>query len=79
MHNDEDNPEILSANGFRRLKDDHPEIVRALKKGRGPQKSPTKEQVTVRLDPEILDFFRKSGARWQSRMNAVLKDYVAQH
>ncbi len=36
----------------------------------------TKKQVTLRLDPDILEFFRKQGRGYQSRINAVLRKYV---
>jgi uncharacterized protein (DUF4415 family) len=44
---------------------------------RGPQVSPTKQLVSVRYSPEVLEFFRASGAGWQSRMDEVLKKWVA--
>jgi uncharacterized protein (DUF4415 family) len=46
---------------------------------RGPQVSPTKQLVSVRYSPEVLEFFRASGAGWQSRMDEVLKQWVAKH
>jgi uncharacterized protein (DUF4415 family) len=38
-----------------------------------------KRQVTLRLDSEVLDFFKNTGARYQSRINAVLREYVKAH
>jgi len=38
--------------------------------------SETKEQITLRLDPEVLRHFRSLGKGYQSRINAVLKSYV---
>ncbi len=35
-----------------------------------------KQQVTLRLDREVLTFFRSTGRRYQSRINAVLREYV---
>jgi uncharacterized protein (DUF4415 family) len=35
-----------------------------------------KQQVTLRLDADVIAFFRATGRRYQSRMNAVLRDYV---
>ena len=35
-----------------------------------------KEQITLRLDANVLQHFRKSGKGYQSRINAVLKSYV---
>ena len=45
-------------------------------KVRGKQKLPTKEVVTLRLSPEILQAFRATGKGWQTRMNDVLLQYV---
>ncbi|MCX8519636.1 MAG: BrnA antitoxin family protein [Methylophilaceae bacterium] len=36
----------------------------------------TKKQITLRIDVEVLDFFKHTGKRYQSRMNAVLRTYV---
>jgi len=36
----------------------------------------TKQQITLRLDPEVIRWFRRSGKGYQSRMGAVLKSYV---
>ena len=36
----------------------------------------SKKLVSLRLDPEILDYFRATGKNYQSRMNAVLRTYV---
>ncbi|MDR2189082.1 MAG: BrnA antitoxin family protein [Azonexus sp.] len=35
-----------------------------------------KQQITLRLDAEVLEFFKHMGARYQSRINAVLLSYV---
>ena len=34
-----------------------------------------KEQIALRVDAEVLSWFRAQGAGWQTRMNAVLKAY----
>lgn len=39
----------------------------------------TKQQITLRIDAEVLDFFKHTGARYQSRINAVLRSYVEAH
>lgn len=39
----------------------------------------TKKQITLRLDPDVLKFFRKQGRGYQTTINAVLrKDMEAQ-
>jgi uncharacterized protein (DUF4415 family) len=35
-----------------------------------------KQQITLRLDPEVIRFFKRSGKGYQSRMGAVLRSYV---
>ena len=35
-----------------------------------------KEQVTMRIDADVLNWFKASGKGYQTRMNAVLKAYV---
>ena len=39
--------------------------------------SENKQQITLRLDADVLEFFRGTGRRYQSRINAALRDYVA--
>lgn len=49
-------------------------IIRNRRRGeRGPQKTPTKQQVTLRLDRDVLQRFRATGAGWQGRINEALK------
>ena len=38
-----------------------------------------KQQITLRLDAEVLNFFKNTGERYQSRINAVLREYVRAH
>jgi uncharacterized protein (DUF4415 family) len=37
---------------------------------------PQKKQVSLRIDEDILDFFRQQGSRYQTKMHAVLRAYV---
>jgi len=55
-----------------------PELVAAYRAGRGPQKKPTKVPVSIRLDPEVVDYFRAGGEGWQSRINEALVEYITQ-
>jgi uncharacterized protein (DUF4415 family) len=41
--------------------------------GRPPLGAEPKKQVTLRLDADLLERFRASGAGWQSRINAALR------
>lgn len=46
---------------------------------KGLRPVPPKEQVTLRVDAEVLAWFRGQGKGYQSRMNAVLKAYKEAH
>lgn len=46
---------------------------------RGPQKSPVKERITIRLSPEVVQPFRATGDGWQTRVDAALKDWLKSH
>jgi uncharacterized protein (DUF4415 family) len=39
----------------------------------------SKKQITLRIDADVLEFFKNTGKRYQSRMNAVLRSYVEAH
>ena len=45
-----------------------------LHRGRGPQRAPTKVLTTIRLDADVLAFFRAQGRGYQSRINQALRD-----
>jgi uncharacterized protein (DUF4415 family) len=36
-----------------------------------------KQQITLRLDADLIAFFRATGRRYQSRINAALREYVS--
>ncbi len=80
---DKDNPE-LTAEEIRAMRPAAevlpPELVSILpkrKRGeRGPQKTPVKQQVTLRLDAAVLAFFKTKGRGWQTRINDALKNVV---
>lgn len=39
---------------------------------------PKKKAISIRVDEDVLDYFKKQGAGYQRRMNAVLRSYVDQ-
>ncbi len=51
--------------------------LRALR-GRPKSESP-KQLVSVRYSAEVLAYFKSTGEGWQSRMDSVLRNYVARH
>ncbi|MCI0624475.1 MAG: BrnA antitoxin family protein [Acidobacteria bacterium] len=46
--------------------------------GRGPQKAPTKVSTTIRLDPDVLAWFKSQGPGYQTRINEALRSAVEQ-
>ncbi|MCY4460972.1 MAG: BrnA antitoxin family protein [Albidovulum sp.] len=38
-----------------------------------------KQAISVRLDTDVLDFFRAQGRGYQTRINAVLRSYMKAH
>lgn len=79
---DTDNPEwtadeVASAQSFSDLPPNLREKLAS--RTRGPQKAPTKTQVSVRLSTEVLNYFKASGSGWQTRMDDALKEYVREH
>jgi uncharacterized protein (DUF4415 family) len=39
---------------------------------------PKKKAISIRVDEDVLNYFKKQGAGYQRRMNAVLRFYVEQ-
>jgi len=37
---------------------------------------PRKKAISIRVDEDVLDFFKREGEGYQRRMNAVLRSYV---
>lgn len=49
-----------------------------LQRTRGKNRLPTKQQVAIRLDPDVLAAFREGGRGWQTRINAALREWLQQ-
>ena len=43
---------------------------------RGVFYRPLKQQLTLRLDADLIDWFKKRGTGYQTRINAALRDHV---
>ncbi len=39
---------------------------------------PKKQAISIRVDEDVLDYFKNEGAGYQRRMNAVLRSYMQQ-
>ena len=57
-----------------------PHILERYRRSRGKQKEPTKTAIHIRLDADIVDWF-KNGAEgergYQTRINQALREYIA--
>lgn len=72
---EDDNPEWTAADfAAAKTGDAIPDHIRAaFPKTRGRPKGSTKQLVSLRIDIDVLERFRASGAGWQSRINEVLR------
>lgn len=50
--------------------------VRRYRGQRGPQKSPPKELISLRVDADIVAAYRATGAGWQKGANEALRVYA---
>jgi uncharacterized protein (DUF4415 family) len=50
-----------------------PELAASIRKGRGPNKAPTKKLVSLRLSGQVIDAYKAKGPGWQSRIDADLR------
>jgi uncharacterized protein (DUF4415 family) len=44
---------------------------------RGPQKTPRKVPVSIRLSPDVVDGLRATGKGWQTRADEALRDWLS--
>jgi uncharacterized protein (DUF4415 family) len=62
------------------LTDERMERMVPMRVLRGRPKLESKKQlISIRYSPEVIDYFKSSGAGWQARMDAVLREYVQSH
>ncbi|MDA9505027.1 hypothetical protein XI09_10015 [Bradyrhizobium sp. CCBAU 11386] len=73
-----DNPELTKADfaKARPFSEVFPDLSASIRKGRGPNKSPTKKLVSLRLSPEVVEHFKSTGPGWQSRIDETLRKAV---
>jgi uncharacterized protein (DUF4415 family) len=73
---DPDNPEwteedFAQARPFAEV---FPELAESIRRARGrPAVEQPKRQISLRLDPEVIDAFKATGKGWQGRINAALR------
>lgn len=86
---DADNPPLTDAQlkRMRPAREALPAMVgepaaEALLKRRGRPATPIdqhKVRTTIRLDPDVIDAFKETGAGWQSRVNDALREFAKSH
>jgi uncharacterized protein (DUF4415 family) len=79
--NDPDTLEVTDEH-FKRMRpaaEVAPGIVAAYRRSRGPQKSPTKQLISIRLDRDLIEHFRGRGPGWQSEINDTLRKATRLH
>jgi uncharacterized protein (DUF4415 family) len=51
-----------------------PELGEAIRRSRGrPAIEKPRQQISIRLDPDVIEKFKATGPKWQSKINDVLK------
>lgn len=71
-----DNPELTEEEmrQARPFTEVFPHLAESIKRGRGrPPAEKPKQQVTLRLDAEVIERFKAGGPGWQSRINDALR------
>ncbi|MBR1276651.1 BrnA antitoxin family protein [Bradyrhizobium sp. AUGA SZCCT0283] len=50
-----------------------PELAASIRRGRGPNKAPTKTLVSSRLSGKVIEKYKAGGPGWQSRIDQDLR------
>lgn len=58
---------------------DIPEVKDFSKAVRGRFYRPVKQQITLRIDADVLDWFKTRGNGYQTRINEALRQWVNEH
>jgi uncharacterized protein (DUF4415 family) len=54
-----------------------PEIAESIRRSRGrPLVEKPKRQISLRLDPDVIDAFKATGKGWQGRINDALRKAI---
>ena len=59
--------------------DDIPEVLNFDDAKLGQFYRPIKKQVTLRIDADLIDWFKHQGKGYQTKMNAALREFVNEH
>jgi uncharacterized protein (DUF4415 family) len=76
---DDENPEWSETEATNALPlSNLPVSLRSKLRGR-PKAAVTKQRISIRLSPDVLEAFRATGAGWQTRIDAALRDWLETH
>ena len=53
-----------------------PHMLEPPKRSRGKQKAPRKQDIHIRLDTDVIEYFKRGGRGWQTRINDSLREIV---
>jgi uncharacterized protein (DUF4415 family) len=70
-----DNPELTDEqlSKARPFVEALPELAASIRRGRGPNKTPTKTLVSLRLSGKVIEKYKADGPGWQSRIDQDLR------
>ena len=77
---DDENPEWTPENFDNALSfSDLPKSLQSkLRRTRGPNRQPTKVQIAIRFDTDVLSALRATGRGWQTRVNDTMREWLKQ-
>ncbi len=58
---------------------DIPEVTDWSEAVRGKFYRPVKKQITLRLDADMIEWFKSKGNKYQTRINQALREYMITH
>jgi|MudIll2142460700_1097286.scaffolds.fasta_scaffold109730_2 uncharacterized protein (DUF4415 family) len=61
---------------IRQAKEDLQQTGKIGRRVRGSQKAPKKVRISMRLSPEVFEFFKAGGRGWQTRLDEALKEWT---
>jgi uncharacterized protein (DUF4415 family) len=81
IDNDDWYPTDTELTQFRPISEADPALLEAYQKGtlkrRGrPMMEDKKRNISIRIDPDVINAYRATGQGWQSRINALLRDHM---
>lgn len=54
-------------------------VTKTAPRRRGPQKTPIKVALNIRLPKDVIDYFKDEGRGWQTKIGIILKAWMKSH